>query len=274
MITFKQWLFSEETKGYSKILKWKQIVHLFIGLAVTYLTKTTIEQALTQEIILPVLGIMIGLTITWAGNATNLITTDTAILLARRHENGFQDWIFTFQLSILVTLITTIYWILISLNIDINILRKILLETGIETESIENLKASYHFARTTIAFTLISVTIHEGWSCINGTTHLASAFNQFKELDFTKRVQLVNAVYIIDKNGKKIDVTLDVKKSLKTNNYYLSSDKITLNMIQLIRYAEFNQDDVHHMVVDLSIKKEIYTYNLTFENPNLEIKIG
>lgn len=63
-----------------------------------------------STVLLPLVGILIGLTFAWAGTAQALLQTTEIDRLSQHHPGGLEEYVYTYQLAILVVLATLVAW--------------------------------------------------------------------------------------------------------------------------------------------------------------------
>ena len=83
------------------------IVHLAIGIGLGKVVDLPVHEA-AQLFLLPLAGIFVGLSFAWAGNAQALLMEKEIELLSDFHPDGIHTYVYTFQLAILVILVTLI----------------------------------------------------------------------------------------------------------------------------------------------------------------------
>lgn len=115
---FWKWLIIglSDRPGYCQLLNWWLLVHVAAGVAVNMLVKVPIHEA-AQTFLLPLAGIFIGLSFAWVGNAQALLQESEIERIAQHHPDGIQTYIYTFQLAILIILITLVAWGLAGLKV-------------------------------------------------------------------------------------------------------------------------------------------------------------
>ncbi len=84
-------------------------LHIAIATALTIWISIPLAEA-ARTMMLPLAGIFIGLSFAWAGNAQALLQSDEIEKMAEQHEDGIENYIYTFQTAILVILISLIGW--------------------------------------------------------------------------------------------------------------------------------------------------------------------
>lgn len=126
------------------------IFHIIIGFTLAYLVDVPTQKA-AQTILLPLAGILIGLSFAWSGNAQALIQKKEIELLASYHPDRIETYINTFQLAILVILVTLVFWGLAGLEV-------------FSPENIESLCALF-FIEAFLYF-LASLTLRECWQVV------------------------------------------------------------------------------------------------------------
>ena len=92
------------------------LLHLAVGLVLTLLVRKDLETA-ANSVLLPLVGILIGLSFAWAGNAQALLQTAEMQALSDQHEDGFPEYVYVYQTAILLILATLVLWGLAGLGV-------------------------------------------------------------------------------------------------------------------------------------------------------------
>ncbi len=105
------WLFKglNGKSGLSKFWNSWIFLHIFIATILTIWISIPLHEAATT-LMLPLAGIFIGLSFAWAGNAQALLQSDEIEKLVQKHEDGIENYIYTFQTAILAILISLVGW--------------------------------------------------------------------------------------------------------------------------------------------------------------------
>lgn len=114
---------------------------------------------IAQIALLPLMAIFVGLTFSWAGNAHALLQSPEIIKFASFRNGGVAEYIFTFQLSILVILVTVLLWI-------IPVLRVHYLLSGWIPLSY------FNFAASILLYSLLSLSFRTSWQAVLGANML------------------------------------------------------------------------------------------------------
>ena len=130
------------------------LVHLMVGVTLSSIVQSDLATS-ANSVLLPLSGILIGLSFAWAGNAQVLLQSKEMHELAEHHEGGFVEYIFVYQTAILMILITMITWGLAGLGI---------FDRLWPTEKKEWL---FFFVKV-ILFSLSSLAVRECWHVIKG----------------------------------------------------------------------------------------------------------
>lgn len=152
---FWQWLFLglRDRPGYRQLLNWWLVVHVVVAVIVAQLVGVPIHEA-AQTFLLPLAGIFIGLSFAWVGNAQALLQESEIEKIAEYHPDGIQTYVYTFQLAILVILVTLVAWGFAGLKVfEASIFGNCYVQSLIE--------ASLYF--------LASVTLRECWHIVIGS---------------------------------------------------------------------------------------------------------
>jgi len=120
--SFWFWFFKS---GFKKIFDRWIILHIIISTLLTWILPVSMIQVSSIAII-PLVSILIGLSFAWVGNAMALLETTEIEQLAKNREGGLKEYLFSYQLSILILLTCIIAWSLIGLRIhEINIFSEV-----------------------------------------------------------------------------------------------------------------------------------------------------
>lgn len=118
MTSFWLWLVkgSGERSGLGRFLDRWLLVHATVGLAFALVLPVSLEEAATK-LLLPVAGILVGLSLAWGGNASALLQSVEVEAVAQYREGGFAEYVYTFQAAILLILVTVVVWAVAGLGI-------------------------------------------------------------------------------------------------------------------------------------------------------------
>lgn len=134
------------------------LVHIGIGLLLAWLLPISLMEA-ARGLILPLAGIFIGLSFAWGGNAQALLGTTEVEELTEHHPGGFEEYIYTYQSSILLILVALVLWGVAGLGIFDKTWPKPCREV-------------YYFAIGSILFLFTSFTLRECWHVVLGSQSL------------------------------------------------------------------------------------------------------
>ena len=149
---FWRWLLLglRDRPGYRLLLDRWLVVHIATGILMALLIGVSIHEA-ARTILLPLAGVFIGLSFAWAGNAQALLKESEIEKVAECHPDGIQTYVYTFQLAILIILITLVAWGLAGLKVfDAEILSNSVVQTSIEA----------------LLYFLASITLRECWHVV------------------------------------------------------------------------------------------------------------
>ena len=112
-ISFWRWLAkgSGGRPGYRRLINLWLIAHIGIGVFLGLVVRVDLGTA-ANTVLLPLVGILIGLCFAWAGNAQALLQTSELQEMADFHEGGFVEYVFTYQAAIFAILATLVAWAL------------------------------------------------------------------------------------------------------------------------------------------------------------------
>src|SRR5690242_12776613 len=87
--SFWRWFFlASRRSGWRKFADWWLLVHLVVAIMLSVLVPATLKEA-ASTVLLPLVGILIGLSFAWAGNAQALLQTEEIERLSEYHPGGF-----------------------------------------------------------------------------------------------------------------------------------------------------------------------------------------
>jgi len=168
-ISYWAWFFkgSGAKAGYKRIFNCWIWIHLIIGLLLSLLTDVNLEIA-ANTILLPLVGILVGLTFAWGGNAFILLQSEEIEELSNHHEGGFIEYVFVYQTAILIILITLILWGLAGLRIFDRLFP-------------QNIYPLIYFVIKVFLFSCVSLTLRECWHVVKGTHWLLIIQKEIKK---------------------------------------------------------------------------------------------
>lgn len=95
--------------GLQRLLNCWLLLHVVIGIVLAWLVPRSIEQA-AQSVLLPLVGVLVGLTFAWIGNAYAVLQTPEIEDLSSHLPGGMSDYVHTFQLAVLLLLVASVLW--------------------------------------------------------------------------------------------------------------------------------------------------------------------
>ncbi len=155
-IGYWHWFFkgSGAKAGFRRILNAWILLHLSIGFVMTLLVEVDL-QAAANAVLLPLAGILVGLSFAWAGNAQALMQTSEINEMADFNEGGFEEYVFVYQTAILTILITLVFWGIAGLSI-------------FDKQWPTQVHNGWYFGIKIILFALSSLTLRECWHVVMG----------------------------------------------------------------------------------------------------------
>ena len=165
---FWRWLFLglDAKPGYRQFKLWWTLLHLALGVLVAVSIRVPIYES-ARAILLPLTGLFIGLSFSWLGNAQALLQQSEIERLARHHPDGIRTYAYTFQLAVLVVMVTLVAWGLAGLKLaDSFLCRDSLWYTAVES----------------LLYFLVSVAVRECWHVVMGSQALLLARISIRQL--------------------------------------------------------------------------------------------
>ncbi len=169
LISYWKWLLkgSGGRPGLQRILNKWLLLHIPVGMGLSLLVSLKL-QACANAVLLPLAGILIGLSFAWAGNANALLQTEEIELLSKHHKGGFVEYVFIYQTAILMILVTLVLWGLAGL--------------GIYDETWPTMcNPKAYFSLKTLLFSLCSLALRECWQVVSGTHWMLRIRKEIKD---------------------------------------------------------------------------------------------
>lgn len=163
--SFWYWLF---TKGIIKTLNWWLLLHIAIGSLFALFTPISIIKV-ASIVVIPLVGVLIGLSFSWIGNAMALLETIEIKIMVKHHEGGIKEYIFSYQFSILILLTCIILWSLIGLRFDTLII-------------FNNMPLFMKILGKIFIFSITSFAIRECWQVVLSTQWLLLSKSKIREM--------------------------------------------------------------------------------------------
>lgn len=169
LTTYWQWFFkgSGGKPGYRRILNRWLAAHLLVGVFVSYIVKEDLSTC-SNTVLLPLVGILIGLSFAWSGSAQAMLQTNEIRLLSDYHKGGFTEYVYLYQTAILIILVTLVCWGLAGLKV---------FDKWWPTAMAPG---SYFFTET-ILFVLASLTLRSCWLVVMGSQWMLLTQKKIKE---------------------------------------------------------------------------------------------
>lgn len=140
--------------GYRRVLDWWLVLHLLCGLGLGVAAVDCLKE-ISRAVLLPLAGVLVGLAFAWAGNAQALLQTEQIQEMTNFRVGGFAEYVYTYQLAILVLLVTLSFWGLCAI--------------GIWDDRWPRCTFFWpYLAVKTIAFGMLSLSIRECWHVVLG----------------------------------------------------------------------------------------------------------
>ncbi len=168
-LVFWEWFLkgSGGKSGYQRLFNRWVYFHILIGWALSSLITVDTNVA-ANTVLLPLVGILIGLAFAWAGNAQALMQSVEIEELAEKHEGGFVDYVYTYQLAILVILTTVVFWSLAGLDVFNKVWPT------------PNIKIPYLMIKV-LLYGMTSMTLRECWHVVLGAQFMLIAQRLIKK---------------------------------------------------------------------------------------------
>ena len=153
--SFWGWFFSgRDRSGWRKFLDRWLVVHASVGFVMAYIVPGDLKTA-ASTVLLPLVGVLIGLSFAWAGNAQALLQTEEIEQLSDYRSGGFEEYVYTYQAAILVILTSVVLWGVAGLGV-------------FDLPCFWSCPAESYFAAKLFLYFFSSVTLRECWHVVLG----------------------------------------------------------------------------------------------------------
>jgi hypothetical protein len=95
--------------GWRRLVTWALIGHLIIGVIAAVNVTVNLSTA-AQVVLIPLSGVFVGLTFAWVANVQGHLQSPEIEELALFKKGGYADYVYTFQLGMLVVLTAIVVW--------------------------------------------------------------------------------------------------------------------------------------------------------------------
>ncbi|MBW1731828.1 MAG: hypothetical protein JRH08_11860 [Deltaproteobacteria bacterium] len=169
LIGFWKWFLkgSGGKPGYKRVVNRWIFVHFLIGILIAALVKVDLSTC-ANAVLLPLVGILIGLSFAWVGNAQALMQTSEIERLGDYHEGGFIEYVYAYQTAILTILATLVIWGLAGLHV-------------FDQRWPTSHSAAVYFVVKTILFLLASLTLRTCWNVVLGAQWMLLTQKRIKD---------------------------------------------------------------------------------------------
>jgi hypothetical protein len=173
---FWRWFFRGtrgKPPGWRKFLDRWLGVHAVIGVAAAMLLPVTLSEA-AKSVLLPLAGILVGMSFAWVGSAQAIVQTVEIEKLADAQGGGIENYVFTFQSAILAILVTLCLWGLAGLGV-------------FDQPCPWPCPAWLYPAARGLLFFIASLTLRECWQVVMGAQMLLLAQRKIAKLPSSKQ---------------------------------------------------------------------------------------
>jgi hypothetical protein len=154
-LDFWQWLWPTGLRTLAD--RWLAL-HVVVGGAVAAAVDKPLS-GIALTVFLPFASVLVGLAFAWGGNAMAVLQSDELHTIGSQPgaPNGYRDWVFAYQLAILVILVVLVVWTLAALGVS-DVLARIFPRRGLPI----------HTSGRVAAFALSSIAVRESWNVVLG----------------------------------------------------------------------------------------------------------
>ena len=169
LISYWKWLFkgSGGRPGLQRLLNRWLLLHIPVGVGLGLFVSLDL-QSCANSVLIPLAGVLIGLSFAWAGNANALLQTEEIEKLSEYHKGGFVEYVFIYQTAILMILVTIVLWGLAGLGVY-------------DKTWPTTYNQKTYFTVKTLLFTLCSFAIRECWQVVSGAHWMLRIRKEIKD---------------------------------------------------------------------------------------------
>lgn len=128
------------------------IVDLVVGLGLGFVADINVLDA-SRAVLFPLVSIFVAVSVAWAGNAHSLILSREIKSISLRHPGGFVEYVYPFQLGMLVILVTISLWAIAAIGIDVSLIP-------------EDVKKGIAKAYSIVLFFVVSLSVRVTWQTV------------------------------------------------------------------------------------------------------------
>lgn len=163
-MNYWMWVFAG---GYKRVINGWLFVQIALGAGCAWLVTDSLKSTATS-ILMPGMGVLVGLTFAWGANAQALLQSAEIQALARHSRGGFPQYVYTFQTAILVVLSALAMWALAGFGV-------------FDGRWPTTARATQYFVVETMLYTLAAIALRESWQVVLGTLRLLLEWWDIKE---------------------------------------------------------------------------------------------
>lgn len=161
--------------GYRRLVNKWLLLHLAVGGFLAWCVKNDLTTA-ANSVLLPLVGILTGLSFAWAGNAQALMQVTQFEEMADFHEGGFIEYVFVYQTAIFTILVTLVAWAFAGFGIY---------DQTYPTPA----RCCGYFAIKAVLFCFSSLTLRECWHVVLGAQWMLIIQRQLKRPAFKPKTE-------------------------------------------------------------------------------------
>lgn len=152
---FWRWFFQAKPhSGWKKFVDRWLIAHAGAGVFLALMVPSDLKSS-ASTVLLPLVGVLIGLSFAWAGNAQALLQTEEIEELSEHHRVGFEEFVYTYQSAILVILSSVVLWGIAGLGV-------------LDQKCFWNCSDVPYFVAKVLLYAFSSITLRECWQVVLG----------------------------------------------------------------------------------------------------------
>lgn len=158
--TFWRWFFRSGARGagWRRLFNRWCLFHVGVGAALTWLVRADLKTA-ASSVLLPLVGVLVGLSFAWAGNAQSLLQTEEIDTFSDYVPGGLAEFAYTYQAAILAILGCVTVWGLAGLGV-------------FEHSCFWQCSSQWYMGASVLLYASLSLTIRESWHVVLGAQQM------------------------------------------------------------------------------------------------------
>lgn len=148
------WFLRGKKPGWRRLINRWLVLHLLAGALLGWIVPLSLTEA-AQTVLLPLAGILVGMSFAWVGNALAIVQSSEIDRLSENNPAGFEVYVHPFQTAILVLLSCVVTWGIAGLGV-------------LDQPCAWNCAPGFYYAMSAGLYALSSLALRECWHVVMG----------------------------------------------------------------------------------------------------------